>query len=643
MLGIEFLGLNIRNFVIIAHIDHGKSTLADRFLELTGTIEKRKMHEQVLDVMDLERERGITIKMQPVRMKYKLKVSAGADPTFGGKKLKIDDVEAFHFELFTLNLIDTPGHIDFTYEVSRSLAAVEGAILLIDATQGVQAQTVGNLMLARKEKLAIIPVLNKVDLKEARIEEVEAEIRKLLPEYAGVILRISAKTGEGVEELLRMIIEKVPPPRAHADGARMNAEEGEKGKSNEPFRALIFDSKFDPYKGVIAFVRVFEGTIRGEEKITLLATGAESEVLEVGYFVPNLYRAETLSFGEIGYIATGLKEPGCVRVGDTITRSADILKQHSIDPFAGYIEPQPMIFASIYPEDAEDFDNLRDALLKLKLSDPSFSFEIESSDSLGRGFRAGFLGMLHIEIIKERLYREYNLDLIFSTPSVSYRVTKNTGEVEIIHAPSQIPDSHARQCIEEPWVNLEIITPKRYLGNIMKILDGISGVFGAMEYLGEERLLLKYEAPLRSIVIDFYDHLKSASEGYASMRYELIGFRRGDLERLDILVAGKRVHAFSMILEKKRAYDEGKKVLEKLKDLIPRQLFMVALQASIDGRIISRENIAAAAKNVTQHMYGGDRTRKMKLWKKQKEGKKRMQNDGTVDIPQDVYLKIFQK
>ena len=611
--------MDIRNFVIIAHIDHGKSTLADRLLELTGTIERRKMHDQVLDAMDLERERGITIKMQPVRMKY----------ATGGKE-------------YILNLIDTPGHIDFTYEVSRSLVAVEGAILLVDATQGVQAQTVGNLMLARKEKLAIIPVLNKVDLKEARIEEVEAEIRKLLPEYTGIILKISAKTGDGVEELLQMIIEKVPSPRTHADVARMNAEE-EKGKSNEPFRALIFDSKFDPYKGVIAFVRVFDGTIRGEEKITLLATGAESEVLEVGYFVPNLYRADTLSSGDIGYIATGLKEPGRVRVGDTITRSADISKQRGVDPFAGYIEPQPMIFASIYPEDAEDFDNLCDALLKLKLSDPSFSFEVESSDSLGRGFRAGFLGMLHIEIIKERLFREYNLDLIFSTPSVSYRVTKNTGEVEIIHAPSQIPDSHARQCIEEPWVSLEIITQKRHLGNIMKILDGISGIFGATEYLGEERLLLKYEAPLRSIVIDFYDRLKSASEGYASMRYELIGFRRGDLERLDILVAGKRVHAFSMILEKKRAYDEGKKILEKLKDLIPRQLFMVALQASIEGRIISRENIAASAKNVTQHMYGGDRTRKMKLWKKQKEGKKRLQNDGTVDIPQDVYLKIFQK
>ncbi|MEK7636711.1 MAG: GTP-binding protein, partial [Patescibacteria group bacterium] len=563
--------MNIRNFVIIAHIDHGKSTLADRFLELTGTIEKRKMQAQVLDAMDLERERGITIKMQPVRMHYKLKMK--------NEKLKTGDAETFHFELFTLNLIDTPGHIDFTYEVSRSLAAVEGAILLVDATQGVQAQTVGNLMLARKEKLEIIPVLNKVDLKDARIEETETEIRKLLPEYTGAILKISAKTGEGVEELLRVIIERVPSPRTHADRTETNAEEkrksGDRAKSeevlsaeaqrHEPFRALIFDSKFDPYKGVIAFVRIFEGTIRGEEKITLLATGAESDVLEVGYFVPNLYCADTLSSGEIGYIATGLKEPGLVRVGDTITRSTDILKHRAINPFAGYIEPQPMIFASIYPENAEDFDNLCDALSKLKLSDPSFSFEIESSDSLGRGFRAGFLGMLHVEIIKERLSREYNLDLIFSTPSVSYRVTKNTGEVEIIHAPSQIPDSHARQYIEEPWVSLEIITPKKYLGNIMKILEGISGIFGATEYLGEERLLLKYEAPLRSIVIDFYDHLKSASEGYASMRYELIGFRRGDLERLDILVAGKRVNAFSMILEKRRAYDEGKKILEKLK------------------------------------------------------------------------------
>ncbi len=593
--------MNIRNFVIIAHIDHGKSTLADRLLEVTGTIEKRKMQEQVLDAMDLERERGITIKMQPVRMKYS---ANGVD--------------------YVLNLIDTPGHIDFTYEVSRSLAAVEGAILLVDATQGVQAQTVGNVSLAKKEGLVIIPVLNKIDLKEARVEDTEKEIRALLPEYSGPILRISAKTGEGVPEVLDMIVQTVPPPELAPE---------------KPLRALIFDSKFDSFKGVIAYVRIVDGNVAEGQKIRLQASDTSLDILEAGHFIPALSRTRALASGEIGYIATGLKEPGKVRVGDTIGDA----KSQNVEPLSGYTEPQPMIFASIYPEDADDFDNLKDALLKLKLNDPSLSFEIESSESLGRGFRVGFLGMLHIEIVRERLTREYNLELIFSTPSVSYRVKRSGGEIETIHAPSEIPDGHMRDWIEEPWVRLEIITPKKFLGNIMKILERISGVYTGTEYLGEDRILLSYEAPLRSIVVDFYDYLKSASEGYASMSYELIGFRQGDLERLDILVAGKKVNALSQVLEKKHAYDEGKKILEKLKELIPRQLFMVALQASIDGRIIARENIAAAAKNVTQHMYGGDRTRKMKLWKKQKEGKKRMQSEGEVDIPHDVYLKVFQK
>ena len=595
--------MHIRNFVIIAHIDHGKSTLADRLLEATGTIEKRKMQAQVLDAMDLERERGITIKLQPVRMRYKK-----------------------NSEEHILNLIDTPGHIDFTYEVSRALAAVEGAVLLVDATQGVQAQTVANMHLAEKEGLAIIPVINKIDLKEARVEETEKEIRALLPGVTGEILKVSGKTGEGVSELLLAIVERIPAPAMHPE---------------KPFRALIFDSKFDPFKGVVAFIRVVDGIVKQYERISLAVTGARGEVLETGYFLPELSSRPIISSGEIGYIATGLKEPGIVRVGDTILGNA--VGEHSELAFPGYIEPQPMIFASAYPEDAEDFDVLRDALSKLRLSDPSLSFEIESSESLGRGFRIGFLGMLHIEIIKERLKREYGLDLIFSTPSVPYRVKMNDGKIATIHAPSEIPDEHLREWMEEPWVKIEIITPKRFLGNIMKILERISGVFGATEYLGEDRILFHYEAPLRSIVVDFYDYLKSASEGYASMSYDMIGFKKGDLVRLDILVAGSRVNALSLILEKRSALEEGKKILEKLKTLIPRQLFMVALQASIAGKIIARENIAASAKNVTQHMYGGDRTRKMKLWKKQKEGKKRMESEGEVDIPHDVYLKVFQK
>lgn len=604
----------IRNFVIIAHIDHGKSTLADRFLELTGTVEKRNMQEQMLDAMDLERERGITIKMQPVRMKYKE---------------------------YILNLIDTPGHIDFSYEVSRSLAAVEGALVLVDATQGVQAQTIGNVALARKEGLVMIPVINKIDLKDARIAETEAEIKKLLPDYTGPVMRVSAKTGEGVAELLEEIVKRVPPPEARFQNFKVSKF---KSLSEQPFRALIFDSKFDSFKGVIAYLRVFSGGLSEGENIKLLATDAESAALELGYFVPKLFRTKKLSAGEIGYLATGLKEPGLVRVGDTVAAATEFKNlKFQVKPLPGYTEPQPMLFASVYPEDADDFEALKDAFQKLSLNDPSLSFDIESSESLGRGFRCGFLGMLHAEIVKERLLREHHLSPIFTTPSVPYRVRLKTGEERVIHAPSEIPDSHAREWIEEPWARLEIITPKRFLGNVLKLLEQTHGIFGETEYLGEDRLMFFYEAPLRSVVVDFYDSLKSATEGYASMSYELLGFRRGDVERLDILVAGKKVNALTLVLERGRAYDEGKKILEKLKTLIPRQLFVVALQAVLDGRIIARENIAASSKNVTQHMYGGDRTRKMKLWKKQKEGKKRLKEGGEVDIPQAVYLRVFKK
>ncbi|KKT25250.1 MAG: GTP-binding protein LepA [Parcubacteria group bacterium GW2011_GWA2_43_9b] len=614
---------NIRNFAIIAHIDHGKSTLADRFLELTGTVEKRKMKEQFLDTMELERERGITIKLQPVKMRY-------------------------HFEgqEYLLNLIDTPGHVDFSYEVSRSLAAVEGAILLVDATKGVQAQTLANLYLAQQQGLTIIPAINKIDLPSARVEAVEEEIIDVLNQYKippslpfikweeEQIYKISGKEGTGVEELLQAVIKKVAPPKIDA---------------RKPFRALVFDSNYDAYKGVLAYVRVVDGEIKRGDKIMFMASGARVEAIEVGIFTPALESAEKLFAGEIGYIATGLKEVALCRVGDTITSlSVYQLGGSSVKALPGYKEPRPMVFASFYPavlekQEAQDYNLLRDALSKLKLSDAALVFEPESSDALGRGFKCGFLGMLHLEIVSERLRREYGLELIVTTPSVVYQVKKKNGEAITIYSPQQLPDPSVIDEIREPWVKLEVIGPSEYLGVLMKLLQTIGGAYLDTQYLGAQRIVVSYEAPLREIIVDFYDKLKSATSGYASMSYELIGWREDDLVRLDILVAQAPVEAFARIIPRHKAAGEGRIIVERLKEILPPQMFAVALQAAVGGKIVAREDLAARRKDVTAKLYGGDVTRKNKLLDKQRKGKKKMRDRGSVNIPQDVFLKVLKK
>ena len=618
---------NIRNFVIIAHIDHGKSTLADRFLEATGTIEKRKMREQFLDMNPLEREKGITIKMQPVRMIYKLKVQ--------NEKIKIDSPEIFNFELFTLNLIDTPGHVDFTYEVSRALAAVEGAVLLVDATQGVQAQTIANLELAKKEHLSIIPVINKIDLPSAQVLETRTELAELLGIMPEDILAISAKDGTGVSLLLEAIIERIPAPIG------VNNTEKKDGVDAH-FRALVFDSSYDAYQGVIAYVRVFEGSIRKNEKIRLLMTGAEGDAIEVGFFSPERVGAETLSAGDIGYIATGLKEPAQVRVGDTITRHIDILK-FRVESLPGYKEPTPLVYSSIYPENQDEYEFLRDSLVKLKLNDSSIFFEPEKSDALGRGFRAGFLGMLHMEIVSERLRREYNLNLVFSNPSVAYRVLRRYGNQEMIYSAMKMPDSHDIGSIEEPWIRGEIVTPPRYIGALTTLLNEHEAVIVGTVSLAGDRLLVTFEAPLREIIIDFYDKLKSISQGFASMAYDMADYRVADLTRLDILIAGEQKGILSEIVPRKNAEYIARSRVISLKDILPRALFPIAIQAALDGRIIARETIPALRKDVTGYLYGGDRTRKMKLWKKQKKGKKRLEGRAFVEITPDTFLKILKK
>lgn len=653
---------NIRNFAIIAHIDHGKSTLADRFLELTGTIEKRKMKEQFLDTMELERERGITIKLQPVRMNYRF---AGQD--------------------YMLNLIDTPGHVDFSYEVSRSLAAVEGAILLVDATKGVQAQTLANLYLAQQQGLIIVPAINKIDLPGARVEEVEEEVKNLLGEkilpnpsrnkfgtgfftkWGGdQIYKISAKEGTGVEELLQAVIVKVPPPKIDPPAG-----------GQKPFRALVFDSNYDSYKGVLAYVRMVDGQIKRGDKIMFMASAARVEAIEVGIFTPGLKPTDKLSAGEIGYIATGLKEVALCRVGDTITianwheyntnitnnnsgKSVSKLAQISdIKPLPGYKEPNPMVFASFYPStlrqaqgklisgqvhnEAQDYNQLRDALSKLKLSDAALVFEPESSDALGRGFKCGFLGMLHLEIVAERLRREYNLELIVTTPSVVYRVKKKNGEEITIYSPQQLPDPSVIDEIREPWVKLEVISPSEYLGVVMKLLQTIGGTYFDTQYIGTQRVVISYEAPLREIIVDFYDKLKSVTSGYASMGYELIGWRQDDLVRLDIMVAQEGVEAFARIIPRHKAASEGRVIVEKLKEILPPQMFAVALQAAVGGKIVAREDLTARRKDVTAKLYGGDVTRKNKLLDKQKKGKKKMRDRGSVNIPPDVFLKVLKK
>ncbi len=673
------MGENIRNFVIIAHIDHGKSTLADRFLELTGTVEKRKMREQFLDMHPLEREKGITIKMQPVRMIWRPNHTEILNPKseilnkfqISNSKSQNDiskfknnpreaDTEILPFDFYILNLIDTPGHVDFSYEVSRALAAVEGAILLVDATQGVQAQTLANLHLAENEGLFIIPAVNKIDLPFAEVAKTEEELRALPGINVDRILRISGKTGEGVEELLRAVIDNIPPPEARlkylnpvrdkspmATAGLPSANRVSNGVNTETLakeslRALIFDSVYDSYLGVVAYVRVVDGEIRKGARIKCLVTGAEVEAVEVGVFTPERASTDCLKAGEIGYIATGAKEPEKIRVGDTLTRYVDISKFRSIEPLPGYREPEPMIFASLFLQNQDDYELLRQSLKKLKLNDPALMFEPEEESALGRGFRAGFLGMLHMEIVSERLKREYRLDLTFANPSVALRVRTKKG-TEFVYSASRMPEAHLVEAIEEPWTEVEIITPAIYLGRITSLINNRNGRIRDTSTLSGERLRVAFEIPLREIIIDFYDKLKSVSQGFASMSYHISGFRVADLVKLDILVAGEKIPPLAEMVPRDESFFIGRQRVEKLKELLPKALFAISLQAEAGGRVIARETIPALKKDVTGYLYGGDRTRKMKLWKKQQRGKKRLKETGRVEIPAEVFLKMLKK
>lgn len=590
---------HIRNFSIIAHIDHGKSTLADRLLEVTHTIEKRKMREQVLDTMDLERERGITIKMQPVRMKYEL----------GG-------------ESYLLNLIDTPGHIDFSYEVSRALKAVEGVLLLVDATQGVQAQTFTVLNLARELGLTIIPVLNKIDLSVARVHETEQEIMELLKCEAGEIMKVSGKTGAGVAELLQRIIEKIPAPNTEHAG-------------NNP-RALVFDYSYSNHQGVIVYARVFDGSIKKGDKLKFAAARDEFTVLEVGALMPEKKALECLNAGEIGYIVTGLKRAGQAKVGDTVTSVSQALPA-----FSGYAEPAPVVWASVYPEDADDFVLLRQSLERLKLSDAALSFAEESSGALGRGFRAGFLGLLHLEIVVERLKREFNLSLVVTSPSIGYQVReKKTGKTEVVYAPHLFPAETRDYEIEEPWVSASIILPPSYLGAVIKLFNDHEVNLLNTNNFSDDRTVLEVELPLRELMRHFFDELKSASSGFASFSYQLIGLRPAEVTRLEVLVNGDPIAPFCRVVSKNKVEADAEALVEKLFKVLPKQLITIKIQAQALGRIISSRTISALRKDVTDYLYGGDITRKMKLREKQKKGKKKMQSRGSVNIPPDVFLKM---
>ncbi len=599
----------IRNFAIIAHIDHGKSTLADRFLELTGTIEKRKMREQVLDSMDLERERGITIKMQPVRMRYQ--------------------VSGIRYQV---NLIDTPGHVDFSYEVSRALAAVEGAILLVDATQGVQAQTLAHSKIALEQRLTIIPAINKIDLQQARIEETEREIEDLLLSFnyaPDKIYRVSGKTGEGVEELLRAVIEKIPGPA--------RAAEGEAGR---PLRALIFDSVYDSYKGVIAHVRIKDGRVAKHDKLLFVATGLEAGIKELGYFKPDLVPTNSLEEGEIGYIATGLKDAEHVKIGDTITKSP--ILQFPITPLPGYKEPQPLVFASIFPEEGSEYDALKEAVFQLKLNDASLYFEADYSEALGRGIKCGFLGMLHMEITLERIKREFGIKTVVTAPSVAYKVLKKNGEEAEVYTPAKFPDAGSIARTFEPYVLLEVLTPTQYLSGVMSLLKDIRGEYKETENLGKDLLRVKYEAPLAEIITDFYDNLKSVSSGFASLAYEQIGMREADVVKMDILLAGELVESLARVVPRARALEQGRKIVEKIKEVLPAEQFAVAIQAAIGGKIIARETRGSMRKDVTGYLYGGDYTRKRKLLEKQKKGKKRLRESGKVHLDSETFMKLFK-
>jgi GTP-binding protein LepA len=595
---------HIRNFSIIAHIDHGKSTLADRILELTHTVDPRSMRAQVLDSMELERERGITIKAQAVRVFY----------------------EAGDGQAYQLHLIDTPGHVDFTYEVSRSLAACEGALLVVDASQGVEAQTVANTYLAIDSGLELIPCLNKVDLPGAEPERVAEEVAELLGEPADTVRRISAKTGEGVTDVLDELIARVPPPSGDPDA---------------PARALIFDSEFDQYRGVIAYIRVVDGTFTKGEAIRAMQAGTEAEIDDIGFFTPQMTSAKALHAGEVGFLITGIKDVTRLRVGDTLTTKMGRAGSAST-PLPGYREVKPMVFCGLFPIDSDDYPDLRDALEKLSLNDAALSWEPETSDALGFGFRCGFLGLLHMDIVRERLEREYDLELLATMPSVEYEVTLTDGVTIPVHSPNDMPEPTRVAVVREPYIRASILTPKEYIGQIMELCQERRGDHAGLHYLSSERVQLTYDLPLAEIVLDFFDQLKSRTRGYASLDYELIGLRESDLVKLDILLAGDPVDALSMLVHKSKAYDAGRTLAERLRKTIPRQQYDVPIQAAIGSRIVARETIKAYRKDVIAKCYGGDITRKRKLLEQQKRGKQRMKQVGRIEVPQEAFLAVLE-
>ena len=592
---------HIRNFSIIAHIDHGKSTLADRLIEMTGTLSKREMEDQILDSMSLERERGITIKDQAVQLDYKAK--DGND--------------------YILNLIDTPGHVDFTYEVSRALAACEGALLVIDATQGIEAQTLANVYLAMDHDLEIIPVINKIDLPSADVPRVEKEIEDILGIPKEDCVLCSAKTGLGVDQVLEAVVKRVPPP---------------KGDPAQPLQALIFDSKFDSYKGVLLYVRVVNGCLRKGMNIRLMATGKVYDVTEVGVFKPAMVNVDELGEGQVGFLAASIKTVKDARVGDTVTDNSRPAKE----PLPGYRKATPMVYCGLYPVENSDYDNLRDALEKLQLNDASLSFEPETSTALGFGFRCGFLGLLHMDVVKERLEREYNLSLITTAPNVIYEVVKTNGDIEMVDNPSQFPNPTVIEHVEEPFVNATIIVPKDFVGPVMELSQDKRGEYQNMTYLDETRVMIHYALPLSEIIFDYFDRLKSVSRGYASLDYELSGYRPSDMVKVDVLLNGDPVDALSAIVHRDRAQYWGRALVEKLRKLIPRQLFEIPIQAAIGSKIIARENVSALRKDVLAKCYGGDITRKRKLLEKQKAGKKRMKQVGSVELPQEAFMAILK-
>lgn len=591
----------IRNFSIIAHIDHGKSTLADRLIENTGLISHREMHEQVLDNMDLEKERGITIKLQTISLLY----------------------EAQDGNEYTLNLIDTPGHVDFNYEVSRSLAACEGAVLVVDATQGIEAQTLANVYLALDQDLEIVPVINKIDLPSARPDEVKQEIEEVIGIDCENAPLISAKDNINIDQVLEAIVKQIPAPV---------------GDENDPLEALVFDSYYDSYRGVVAYIRIKEGQVKKGDKIRMMSTGKSFEVTETGIISPGQKPVAALYSGDVGYLCASMKEVKSCRVGDTITGDDNPAKE----PLPGYKKVMPMVYCGIYPAEGEEFNSVRDALEKLQVNDASLTFESETSIALGFGFRCGFLGLLHLEIVQERLEREFNLDIIATTPSVIYKVHKTNGEMVILQNPTNMPDVQEIEYMEEPIVNASIMTPSEYVGPIMEFCQNRRGTFENMEYIEATRVILHYKLPLNEVIYDFFDALKSKTRGYASLDYELQGYVASELVKLDILINGELVDAFSIIVHKDKAYERGRVIVERLKDVIPRHLFAIPLQAAIGGKIIARETVKALRKDVLSKCYGGDITRKKKLLAKQKEGKKRMRQIGNVEVPQEAFLAVLK-